>query len=478
MALLIALAERPGGVWRRSELIDRLWPTGGGSDEGLTRAIYLLRRAFAEHPATGEILVTIAKTGYRLDAVVDRPGALAAASRHADNDLTITVLPLIDHSLEAGNGYLADGMTRDITARLAQSPRFIVTPHSTALKLSQSSGASHPARFIVSGTLLRQGDKIRVRVELADTLNDRIVWSRRYDTALDSFFEVQDDVILSITTAVSTVLNVLRPHLNRNASRFNLSAYELVQAAEALRFSYGREAAEKIVDYLQQALEIEPDNPVARAALAVQLSQNVVSLWVDDPAATMERADAHVAAALTAAPNDPDVLASAGIVATMFHRPDEAISFLEQATRLNPNDPNALAVLGWQLSLRRADAGGVDLIRQAEARAPHHPRFGLWATYRATAHLFLLDHDAAAPACREAIARTPNYYQPHMSLAWALTGLDDLSGARQSAARARSFGDEKIVTRFVGEMKKWSGNSPNRAECWTILDQMAEACAS
>ena len=34
------------------------------------------------------------------------------------------------------------------------------------------------------------------------------------------------------------------------------------------------------------------------------------------------------------------------------------------------------------------------LIETAEARAPHHPRFALWATYRATAHLFMVNYEA------------------------------------------------------------------------------------
>ena len=125
-----------------------------------------------------------------------------------------------------------------------------------------------------------------------------------------------------------------------------------------------------------------------------------------------------------------------------------------------------------QRCLRHADSTGIDLIETAEQRAPHHPRFGLWATYRATGHLFMLDYANALPAARQAIERTPNYYQPHLTCAWACTGLDDSVTANCEIRIARELELPDILGKFVDEMHKWSMNSPNHAQCREVLERL------
>ena len=86
----------------------------------------------------------------------------------------------------------------------------------------------------------------------------------------------------------------------------------------------------------------------------------------------------------------------------------------------------------------------------------------------------MLEHELGEAACRNAIVRTPNYYQPHCSLAWAQVGLGNLDGARTSLQKAGKFGDEQIAVRFSEEMRNWSSNSVHRKNIWRVLDQLAD----
>lgn len=484
MTLLVALSERPGQLWTREELLARIWDGAAASDESLTRIVYLLRKALKESDETEACICTVAKLGYRLDAQVREAEARSDSidPRHAEfPPFSVAVLPVADQSANEDAKFLADGLTRDLTMLLARTPQFRVTPYSSAVRLTAearnttAAGAALHARFIVTASLARCDDCVRIRAELCDAAEDVLLWAEKYEAAIDRFFDVQEDAVCSITTAISAKVNTTQPARVRRSGRFDVSAYERVQAAEALRLNYGPDSARQIVILLDEALAIEPFDPITRAALAVQLSQNVVSQWVEDPATTMAQADALIARALSSAPNDPDVRAAAGVVATMFHRPDVAIGHLEFATQHNPNDAHALAVLGWQRCLRHNDASGIGLIELAEERAPHHPRFGLWATYRATAHLFMLDFEQGLRGGRQAVERTPNYYQPHMTCAWAHTGLGDTVSARQQVARARALSAPDILERFVSEMRKWSQNSPNRPRCWEVLEALRTA---
>ncbi len=481
MELLVALAERPGQLWTRDGLVARLWANASGSDETLTRLVYLLRAALKSVAADADAVQTLPKLGYRLDAEVWAADQKAEPARFRTAPLpafSVAVLPVVDVSAGGTGQLLADGLTRDLTMLLSRTPHFRVAPHSSAARFSVNApdmaaiGAALHSRYLVSATLALLEDGLCIRADLSDAAEGVLLWAEKFHTAVSNFFEVQEDVVCSITTAIAAKVNVTQPLRARRTGRFNLSAYERIQAAEALRLNYGRDSARRIVAMLQEALDIEPDDPVTRAALAVQLSQNVVSQWADDPPAAMVMADALIAHALAAAQNSPEVRASAGIVATMFHRPDEAIIHLEIATARNPNDAHALAVLGWQHCLRHSDPGGIGLIETAEARAPHHPRFGLWATYRATAHLFMLDYAAGLRGGRQAVERTPNYYQPHLTCAWAHTGLGDLRAARQEIQRAQQLESVEILERFVVEMRKWASNSPNKTACWVVLEAL------
>lgn len=481
MALLLALSERPGELWTRDELVSHIWAGASASDEVLTRIVYQLRKALTDIAADGGAVRTVSKQGYRLDAEIraSENGSDEPVSRSTlFPPFSVAVIPLTNVSSGGDARFLADGLTRDLTTLLSRTPHFRVAPPSSTQHFSAN--ALNPAeagevlrvRFLITGTLARSGDSVRIRVELTDTADEALLWAEKYDARLDHFYEVQEEVVCSISTAIATKVDLTQPVRVRRTGRFNLSAYERVQAAESLRLNYGRKNALKIVEMLQEALEIEPDDPVTRAALAVQLSQNVVSQWAEEPKDTIARADALIADALAAAPTDPEVLAAAGIVATMFHRPDDAIRHLEVAAKRNPNDAHALAVLGWQQCLRHSDRGGIHLIETAETRAPHHPRFGLWATYRATAHLFMLDYAEGLRGGKQAVERTPNYYQPRLTCAWAYTGLGDGESAKREIARAREQESDDILEKFIHEMRRWSGNSPNKEDCWAVLEEL------
>jgi len=481
MALLVALSERPGQLWTRDELLARIWSGGAASDETLTRLVYLLRAGLKKVGADADAIRTLPTLGYRLDAEVwaaERKVEEARSRTAFWPGFSVAVLPVAEASGGGTGRLLADGLTRDLTMLLARTPHFRVAPVSSAARCSVTARSTAEiaeelhSRYLVSATLAFIDGALCIRVDLTDAAEGVLLWAEKFHTAVGDFFEVQEDVVCSITTAIAATVNLSQPVRARRTGRFNLSAYERVQAAESLRLHYGRESARQIVEKLREAMAIEPDDPVTRGYLAVQLSQNVVSQWADDPASTMAEADELIAEALAAAPSDPEVRAAAGIVATMFHRPDEAITHLEIATSRNPNDAHALAVLGWQYCLRRSDAGGIGLIETAEARAPHHPRFGLWATYRATSHLFMLDYTEGLRGGWQAAERTPHYYQPHLTCAWAHCGLGDPRAATHEILLAQALESEDIRDKFVDEMRRWATNSPNRAACFEVLETL------
>ena len=490
MLLMQVLAERPHETMVRDELLDRIWPGGDGSDESLTRLIYMLRKAFAHDHDVRGIIRTVSKQGYRLDLDVMRePQSVPSNSMKpslADrpSSYSLAVLPFAELESRFDTTMLRAGLTHDVTTLLSRSKGMRVAPASSTsyfIKHDVPFSQMAPAlsvRYLLHASLQRDEATISIAVELFDSEEQALAWSDRITVPISEYSALGDEIALRIATAISTTIKIPVGSSTRSRSGVSLDAFEKVHLSRSLRVNYGPETAKKIEDLLTDALRMSPDDALIKTELAVQLSQSVVSKWVEDEGATRTLANDYIREALNDRPADPDVLAGAGVVSTMFHDPESAIGYLKRALEIDPSNAHALAVLGWQKCLKQSDPSGLADIINAEQRAPHHPRFGLWATYKCTAYLFMLDYTAGESACRDAIVRTPNYYQPHCSLAWALTGLGKFDQAKVAIKNARNFGDENIIGRFVEEMYAWTSNSPNHLQSKKILDQLLEISAA
>ncbi len=95
MGLLRALAEHPGRVVRKDEILERVWEGAVVSDEVLRRTVFELRQAFGDDPRSPRFVETIPRVGYRLIAPVIRGDAesreAAAGRRHAGRPLQDSV---------------------------------------------------------------------------------------------------------------------------------------------------------------------------------------------------------------------------------------------------------------------------------------------------------------------------------------------------------------------------------------------------
>ena len=425
----------------------------------------------------------MAKFGYMLDAniveVGSGAGLTADGGQGSDSEFArIAVLQFLDPTGNPDDSYMLDGLTRDLTALLARVPGFLVTPYSSAVRIDPESTPGEAmadllgARYIVSGSLHRRDGNLRIRIALTDAPSQQLIWAERYDATLDRFFEIQDKSVVTISSTIAAGLKWSAPTFQLSERRYSDPVYRRLQRAEQLRVDYSHAAAREIEALLREARGLAPDDAAVLANLAVQLSQSMVSGWSEHYEDDKREALALIDRALSLDPENPDILSAAGVVATMLHRPDDAIRHLAQAHRANPSDAHAMAVLGWQQCLRHDDPGGIALLETAERRAPYHPRFGLWATYRGTAYLFMLDYASAQTVCEAAIYRTPKYYQPLLTTAWALVGLGRTDEASALVNKAMQMEGPDILTRFVDEMERWSANSPNREQCLEVLGRL------
>ncbi|WP_336987059.1 winged helix-turn-helix domain-containing protein [Altererythrobacter aquiaggeris] len=494
MALLVILMQRPGKLWGRAELCDALWPPGQGSDEGLSRLVSLLRKSFASDHARAAVIVTVPTLGYRLDGEVrslpagGKPRAadgspaeaasvpllspsrrtlwlaagfavlmvLAAAAWWSglwkaeraggadDLEISLAVLPFENLTENDRQAFLADGMTRDLTSLLSRVPDVRVAPYSSARTFAGKDNSGPAAaevldvRYIVSGSLTRQGSNLVLRVDLSDAVSRRQVWSKRFSQPLANFFALQEDVVQAVATSVSSEIHASEMEAIRSKDEFNLSVYELVQSAQSRRYAYGREAAMLTIDDAKRALSIDPENYSAQAILATQLAQNVISGYSDNPARDVPAALGMLDEMRAKAPRNPEVMTATALVRLYVQGDrDGAVRLLEESLSIDPNEPHAAVILGSQQCYGGDFDAGFRLITQAEARAPRHPRYAIWPWFRAGCYGSVGENLLARDAAQDAIDRNPNYPGPYYSYVHYSCLLGDVARATDAAARAR-----------------------------------------
>ncbi len=488
MELLVALSSRPGELWRREELLDALWPPGQGSDEGLTRNISIIRKILSEGHGINKVLVTVRKLGYRLDAKVseapsksERRNAIVidlatpnpakpatgadqswpiaigmvvllgafligltnlrtltpatdptAESVNANRRLdAIAVMPFQNLSTDERQSFLAEGIGRDLASLLGQIPSLRVIPLVTVESYNsvtmpvETLGRELDARFVVTGGVEKRGNRIRLRATLTDTRDGQLIWSQTYDEMVDTFYEVQDQIVQAVATSLSTELDVMRAESLASRGAFDLTAYEYVQLAEESHRFYSEEAANNVVMNLQRALEIQPENAIPHAYLAEQYSANLVSRFGTSSKQTLLGMSLELELAQSLAPNDPRVLRATGMVAVLNGEYDEALKSLRLSLARNPNDPHVQALYGYSLGITGNLDMGLELIEQAERRAPSHPRYPIWAAYRAGIYQLANRHQKAVEVYEESIRRNPGFHLVYFSGAYSYARLNN-----------------------------------------------------
>ena len=490
MDVLCFLAKQGGKVVSRDDLITHVWYFNPGADESLTRAISLLRGIFRRDSAAPKYIETVWTRGYRLVVAAeqesaDGTGTLPGALAQSDHpDYSVAVLSFNMLSDDASDAFLADGLTRDLTRMLSRVPRLKVTAYSSAALLREGSAPVDEiarklgVRYVVSGSLTRHGDQLALRVSLMDGASGSEVWGHKLSNDLEQMFDVQDKLVLDLSSAMASALQISHAKVALNRRGFQLNAYELVQRAESLRMNYNADTAQEIIALLKQALEIDPEDAAVHAGLAIQYTQNVVSNFAGTPANAFDLARIHVETAMRLAPNEPEVLLSAGIAATMMGNARLAVRQLANAIEHDPNNPHTLAVLGWQMCWLKGDPAGRTMIELAEQRAPHHPRYAVWAHYRGHCEIRLGRIEQAIAAYEDGVDRNPNYSLNLVTLAMAQSLAGREKDAQASLAQVRQLAPHYTpddLERLARRMVYWFASDKDLEDAMAAFRKAWEA---
>ena len=115
-------------------------------------------------------------------------------------------------ALAADDELLADSFSEDILTALSKlSGLFVISRTTSFTYKGKDASAKQIAedlgiRYVLEGSVQRDGDRIRVTAQLIDAIGGQHVWADRYDRDLDDLFAVKDDITLNIVSNISAEL--------------------------------------------------------------------------------------------------------------------------------------------------------------------------------------------------------------------------------------------------------------------------------
>jgi DNA-binding winged helix-turn-helix (wHTH) protein/TolB-like protein len=242
---LLFLIRKQGSTVTKPDLMNAIWGDAAVEENNLTQQISALRRVLGERPNDHRFIVTVPGRGYCFVAALDERAPKAEAAPHADSrkrsrvfaihfdaaalrgySLAVAQIVLVgfaflwsamsDQGLgrpqslavlnfkvaASGDEVIGNGISETLRARLGSVEDLTVRPAPSDAN-ALDAGRRLQVDTVVTGSVLRDHDRIRVAVELLDVSDGRIIWGKTFDDAASNIFALQDAIAGDVARALN-----------------------------------------------------------------------------------------------------------------------------------------------------------------------------------------------------------------------------------------------------------------------------------
>jgi adenylate cyclase len=351
------LLQSGGRLVTKEEMMKAVWPGVIVTDESLAQCVSEVRRAIGDQAQA--IIKTVPRRGYRFVAEVSEKETAQPTATPRQTRPCIAVLPFVNMSGDAGQDYLSDGVSEDVITGLSRFSELVVIARNSSFQFrakaadARQVGTQLGARYLLQGSVRRQGDQIRVTAQLVDAATGGHLWAEHYDRRIADVFAVQEELARTIAAILAVRVTKAEAEgvLLRAPSSWQAHEFYL-RAAEAFRLR-GRNgsAVDGARRLAEQAVAIDPEYARSHALLSK------IEWWT------------------YVEPVNADYLRPATLA--------RAHELAQRAVQLAPDLPEAHAQLGWILIFCREHRSGIEEFERAFAlnRSFVDNRFALALAY-------------------------------------------------------------------------------------------------
>lgn len=407
-ALLVFLIENRDRVVSKDEIFEKVWDGRIVSDSSLTTAVRNIRRTLSDTGDDADYIQTLYGRGLRFvgevreastisadqsvketrgmrsnlarigvltvcvciaigvlffrdtttgPKITDQTAATLISPNTQDTSQpSIAVLPFVDLTANADHKFLGDGMAEEMINGLANLDALKVISRTSAFAMSndprplQDIARELGVPYIVEGSVRSNGDTVRITAQLIETASDSHLWSKTYDQPFSqgNSIEIQQIITDQIVAEVAAKLSLTAP--DPPAHSISAEAYRKYVTGLDLMRKLEPGPLIEAIDLFKDTIATHPDYAPAYAGL-VEASTSAITHaglpWWD----TVDGLRPAILEGIRRAPEAPEMLYAAGLFAQHDLRPDEAISYYDEALSSKPNYAQAHRGRGHTLFL-------------------------------------------------------------------------------------------------------------------------------
>jgi TolB-like protein/DNA-binding winged helix-turn-helix (wHTH) protein len=204
------------------------------------------------------------------------PGRAVSASAGVaapDESPSVAVLPFTSDTPDAEHQYFADGLSGALVNALGRIHGLAVAGRSSSFFFKgrndnlKTIGDALNVEHVLSGSVQRSGDRLRITAELVDVDTGRRLWGTTYDRTLEDIFAIQDDITERVAAALQLTLRVGELGSAPGAPR-NVAAYEEILKGDGYIRELRVDSFQPAIDHYLRATQLDDSSSVAWMALA------------------------------------------------------------------------------------------------------------------------------------------------------------------------------------------------------------------
>src|SRR5499433_2974583 len=323
--------------------------------------------------------------------------AASSAERLKESAPSIVVLPFINLSGDAQRDYLADGITDSLISDLAHVlPGISIVSRDTAFTYkgrgadARQIGRELEVRYLLEGSVVPEGDRVRVNTRLVETKEASQLWAERFDAEQGSILDVQDEIVSRVSRAIGLQVVGIEARRSLRERPDSAELIDLIMRGKAvLNLPSSPTTMIDARGLFKQALKVEPTSVDGLAGVATTLVFEFLNGYYDTGAEErLGSAERLLNRALAIEPRHLMALKANAALRRAQGRFDDAIAMAETVIMENPGEPWTYKEIGLSSLYLGKPEQALDWFAKADRIGPRDPAGGPGWTVEVTRSFF------------------------------------------------------------------------------------------